>query len=240
MTIVFGGLLMRIQDTKFLILDTETTGLDPQTDKVVDISIIEVSRRGIIPLFSTLINPERDIPPTASAVHHITQRDVVNQPTLKEVWEEIMNYLRGGVIVAHNVSFDRSMLPETGRPWICSLRLARHLWPDAPAHSNQVLRYWLGIDIDPGQIHSSVADTLVTAEVFKRELSYYRTLYNDVNVEHLIDFVNSPIEIHIMPFGKHKGIQISNIPTDYMEWLLQQNDIDPDLRWTLSQKVMNE
>jgi len=99
---------LSIQDTRFVVLDTETTGLDPAEDKVVDISLVEVSRNGIQPLYSTLINPGRDISPTASAAHHITQRGVVGKPTFDEVWPIIMGHLDGAVIVAHNAQFDRS------------------------------------------------------------------------------------------------------------------------------------
>ena len=119
---------MRIQDTRFIVLDTETTGLDPNEDKVVDISLVEVSReKGIQPIFDTLIDPQRNIPPVASAVHHITSRDVVGKPRFEEVWPTILEYVQDAVIVAHNAKFDRSMIPETNRPWICTLRLARHL-----------------------------------------------------------------------------------------------------------------
>lgn len=85
-----------------------------------------------------------------------------------------MGYLEGAVIVAHNAQFDRSMIPETGRPWICSYRPARHLWPDAQGHSNQVLRYWLDLRVDAQAAHSAAGDTLVTGNVFWYELAFYR------------------------------------------------------------------
>ncbi|WAH39251.1 3'-5' exonuclease [Alicyclobacillus dauci] len=148
-----------------MVLDTETTGIDPAVDKVVDISLVEVSRNGIKPLYNTLIHPNRDIPPTASAVHHITLKHVADKPLFEEVWPTVMGYLEDAVIVAHNAQFDRAMIPETGQPWVCSYRLARHLWPDAPAHSNQVLRYWMNLDIEAEAAHSAAGDTLVTAHV---------------------------------------------------------------------------
>ncbi len=234
-----GGVLffMRIQDARFVVLDTETTGLDAEVDKVVDISLVEVSRNGIQPLYNTLIHPGRDIPPTASAIHHITLKDVADKPKFEDIWPTVLSYVEDAIIVAHNAPFDRSMLPKISQPWICSYRLARHLWPDAPAHGNQVLRYWLGIDIDAGMAHSAMADTLITAHVFWRELAYYRKhLATTDQIEELLKYVEAPIKLMTMPFGKHRGKSLRELPSDYVEWALRNlNDMDEDLRWSLEQ-----
>jgi exodeoxyribonuclease X len=230
---------MRIQDTRFVILDTETTGLSPVEDKVVDISLVEVSRNGISPLYDTLINPERDIPATASAVHHITSEDVADKPLFAEVWPTVMEYLADAVVVAHNAAFDRSMIPDTGRPWICSYRLARHLWPDAPGHSNQVLRYWLNLKVDAKAAHSAAGDTLVTAHVFWQELIHYRKqVARSSSIEELIEFAASPIPVAAMPFGKHKGTPMAEIPLSYFQWALENlNELDPDLKIAMEQQA---
>ena len=230
---------MRIQDTRFVILDTETTGLDPEMDKVVELSLVEVSTRGIVPLFDAQINPQRDIPCTASAIHHITAKHVADKPTLEEVWPTVLTHLTGAVLVAHNAPFDRSMLPETGRPWLCSRRFAKHLWPEAPAYGNQVLRYWLDLDIDAERAHSAVGDTLVTAHIWERELAFYRGHVAQTDlVEDLIRYVNSPIPVTVMPFGKHKGEALSAIPLSYVQWALTNlSDLDPDLRASLEERM---
>ncbi|WAH37257.1 3'-5' exonuclease [Alicyclobacillus dauci] len=91
-------------------------------------------------MYNTLIHPNRDIPPTASAGHHITLKHVADKPLFEEVGPTVMGYLEGAVIVAHNTQFDRSMIPETGSTVDLLYRLGRHLWPDdAPAFGNQVL-----------------------------------------------------------------------------------------------------
>ena len=143
------------------------------------------------------------------------------------------------MIVAHNAKFDRSMIPETGRPWICSYRLARHLWPDAPGHANQVLRYWLNLQINAQSAHSAVGDTLVTAHVFWRELAYYRShVAKTSEVEELIEFAASPIPVEVMPFGKHKGKRLDEVPISYFEWAFQNmTELDPDLRIAMEQQA---
>lgn len=226
---------MKISDTKFIVIDTETTGLNPEVDRVVEISLVEVSKRGVNPVFDTLIDPQCAIPPTASAVHHITAKDVEGKPKFEEIWPIVMSFVEDAVIVAHNATFDKSMLPETDRPWLCSLRLARHLWPDAPAYGNQVLRYWLGIDINSGMTHRATADTLVTAFVLIEELKHYRAQFSN-NAHELLTYANSPIQVNNMPFGKYRGKAISQLPQDYVNWALNNlSDLDPDVRWSLEQ-----
>lgn len=226
---------MKISEAKFVVIDTETTGLDTTEDTVVEISLVEVSKNGVIPLYDTLIDPQRDIPATASAIHHITERDVKGKPTLPEVWPTIVSLIEGAVLVAHNAQFDKAMLPETERPWICSLRLARHLWVDAPSYGNQVLRYWLGLEIDTEVAHRAAADTLVTAHVFMQELKYYRSQYPN-SIQSLLELVYSPILVSHMPFGKHRGMHINEVPRDYLYWTLKNvQDLDQDLRWTIEQ-----
>lgn len=231
---------MRIQNTRFVVLDTETTGLDPGEDKVVDISLVEVSRNGIRPLFHTLIHPQREIPAVASAVHHITLEDVADKPTFDEVLPTVMHHLEDAVLVAHNARFDRAMIPETGRPWICSYRLARHLWPDAPAFGNQVLRYWLGLRINAEAAHTATGDTLVTANVFWHQLAYYRAHVAKTNdVAELIEYALSPIPIEVMPFGKHKGERLDHIPLSYFDWALHNmTELDSDLRIAMEQQAV--
>lgn len=135
---------------RYLVLDTETTGLDPENDRVVEIAATLVAPEGVSVVVDQLVHPRRSIPPNAIAVHHITDSMVASSPTLEEVWATHVLPLLSTVdgIVAHNAAFDRPFLPPTDKPWICTLRLARHMWPEAPGHSNQVLRYWLGLDVD--------------------------------------------------------------------------------------------
>ncbi|MCY0894993.1 MAG: DUF3820 family protein [Alicyclobacillaceae bacterium] len=224
-----------LRDTRFVVLDTETTGLDPETDQVIDLSLVEVSKRGIVPLYETRIDPKRPIPPESSAVHHLTDRDVAGKPTLDAVWPTVLDHLQDAVLVAHNASFDRAMLPETHRPWVCSKRMAQHLWPDAPNHKNQTLRYYLGIDVDAEPAHSAAGDTWVTAHVFWRELGEYRSRVAQTDgLEEFLAWANSPIEVKKMPFGKHRGKLIKQLPTDYIRWALANvEEMDADLRHSM-------
>ncbi len=231
---------MEIKNAKFIVLDTETTGFDPKVDRVVEISLCKVSEQGVQPLFEALIDPQCKIPPEASAIHHITNKHVQGKPIFSQVWPIVSRYLEGSIVVAHNAMFDRSFLPEAELPWLCTMRLAHHLWPTAPKYSNQFLRYWLDLNIDDaGQAHSAAADALITGYILQRELSEYQQriaprIPDGFGIEKLLSYAASHFEIQEMPFGKYKGVPISTIPLDYVRWVLENVvDLDPDLRWNL-------
>ena len=232
---------MEWRTARYLVLDTETTGLDPSVDRLVEVAATPVtpgSPDGPVGVAkSTLINPERDIPATASAVHHLTARHVAHAPTWAEVAPLIVAEMEAAdVLVAHNAPFDRAFLPPVDRPWLDTLRLARHLWPEAPKHSNQVLRYWLPLDVDVDLPHRAADDTYVTAALLIRALA---SLPPEVGptVADLLAWVARPVWVGHMTFGKHQGQPITELPRDYLQWLLFKATfpLDPDLRYTLEQ-----
>ena len=142
-----------------LALDVETTGLDPDTDTVVEFAAVGIridpatgQYDALETFFTSLVDPKCGIPAAASAVHHLTARDVQGQPDLAQVLAGLQASVRDfqpQLVVAHNAAFEAGFLPgladaltpEDPR-WACTCRLAQHLWPQAPNHQLQVLRYW--------------------------------------------------------------------------------------------------
>ena len=92
---------------KFAVLDTETTGFG-KTDRILEIGIILVDGNEIVQEWETLINPERDI--SNSSIHGIDSNSVSLAPTFGEISEEILTFLNGRILVAHNLQFDKRML----------------------------------------------------------------------------------------------------------------------------------
>jgi len=224
-------------DDDIIIIDTETTGFDFNDDKVIEIAAMKVNTEWeIVDTFEQLIDPKRDIPPESSAIHHLTARDLVDKPTMEEVYPALKEFVGNTVLVAHNAPFDSGMLPELDNNWLCSLRLARHLWPKQ-SHKMQSLRYWLGlIDIDLKGLapHRALADIIVTLEVFKKMIDQY----GDTPVDELMDYVNGPITVELMPFGKHRGEPLVAVPRSYKTWALNNiDDMDPDLRWSIEKTL---
>ena len=93
---------------KYIVLDTETTGLDfNDGHKIIEIGAVVVqNRKKTDDIFHTYINPERAIDKEAQQVHGISNEELFNKPTFAEIADELIEFLEGSTIVAHNASFD--------------------------------------------------------------------------------------------------------------------------------------
>lgn len=94
----------------FIAFDTETTGLEPKTNNIVEIGAVKFDRRGPISRFSVLINPGIPMPAEASKVNGITDAMLRNQPPLEAVLPDFLRFIDRGILVAHNAPFDMSFL----------------------------------------------------------------------------------------------------------------------------------
>lgn len=144
---------MRIDDAVYRILDLETTGVEVLEHEVVEIAHVDVQRvEGawrVVRASQCLVCPGRSIPPEASAVHHLTDADVADAPSWQDVRAMAVkewSCARPVVLVAHNAAFDMAFLNHGYEMWgglvLCTMRLAQHIWPEAPGYSNQCLYYW--------------------------------------------------------------------------------------------------
>jgi len=221
---------VNIDDAVFMIVDLETTGINPEEDKVIEMSfrMIDPSLKSDVCL-TKLIDPQMHIPSNSSAVHHIIDADVQGAPFFEEVVQSVYPAIlkrRDNIfMVSHNVAFDREFLHDvdvqmpngsTQRasirdlPWLCTLRLAKHIYSDTvPSCSNQALRYELdfsevGIDI-PRDLnpHRAEDDTLVTAAILKHEIARFKALGQGDKLSDLIQYADSAYSITYMPFGKY-------------------------------------
>ncbi len=100
----------------YVVFDLETTGLSPVTDAIIEISAVKVRGGKVTDSFSTLVNPGRKIPAAASRVNGITDRMVADAPCLKEALERFLPFIRGEILVGHNIhSFDMKFLDQAVR-----------------------------------------------------------------------------------------------------------------------------
>lgn len=239
---------MTIDEAPFTLLDTETGGVD-KSDDLLEIGAHRIPGEAS---FRTLVHPTRPIPPAASAVHHLVDSDFADAPDREAAVGALLTWLDpNAVFVAHNATFDRGFLPELdGRPWLCSFRLAHHLLPDAPAFGNAALWYYLGGHKITDTLHGAIADVTVTRFVFDALLTRYREwarekcagdaerLAKSEQVETLIAFAERPYVMKTMPFGKHRGVLMDELPKSYCRWMLDNaTDLDADVRFNFDRQL---
>ena len=153
-----------------------------------------------------LINPGRAISPVTSAIHHIIDEDVAGAPLWHQAAPTILQPGDGLVaLAAHRSAFEeRWCTPAlTGRArWICTYKCALRLFPDAPTHSNQGLRYWRrpdGLDRATGlPAHRAGPDAYVTAH-------HLRDMLALAGVEQLLAWSAEPALLVRVPFGPSRG-----------------------------------
>jgi len=210
------------------VIDTETTSFE---GGVCELASVDIINGQICNPMSDFVKPPEPITVGAMAVHHITDAMVAEAPPIDDA---VDRYLGASVYVAHNAAFDRPKLPQINAPWICTLKLARKLFPELESHSNQYLRYHFMLDVDvPENLHAHRAlyDCYVTAALLIR-------LNRDVKmtIAQMREITALPSLLHTMRFGKHKGKTFEEIAaTDqgWIRWALANMDADEDLKFTL-------
>ncbi len=240
---------MLIRDARYVIFDTETTGLDPAVDRLVELAGVWTTFAGQNMTWVTLCDPGIPISAESSAIHHLIDEDVVGKPTPEDALARMAMLAPFGPVdclVAHNMAYDWSMVepclfeaPNVYPNRLCTYRLALKLWPTLPKHGNQFLRYHLKLDV-PRHLdtHRALADATVTAALLMVELEEVLIRSKSpesASIEDLIDWVNRPMVLQgTVPFGKHRGAEWKDVPKDYWQWCLRNmEDLDMDRKHTI-------
>lgn len=160
-----------------IVLDTETTGRDPQGgDRIVEIGAIELVNQ--LPTgrhYHTYLDPERDVPEEVVRIHGLTRERLTGEPKFAEVAEDFLAFLGEARLVIHNASFDLSFLNAelrtTGRATIPpgraldTLEIARRRFPGAQASLDALCRRF-GVDNSARTLHGALLDCELLAEVY--------------------------------------------------------------------------
>lgn len=146
-----------LRGLEYVVVDVETTGgSSARGHRMTELAVVRVRGSGeVVGEFSTLLNPERSIPPFITRLTRITNAMARDAPLFGEVAEEVVRLLSGSVFVAHNAGFDwrflgaelirtRGGCPEL--PQLCTVRLSRRLVPEVPSRSLDALSYYFGIE----------------------------------------------------------------------------------------------
>jgi DNA polymerase III subunit epsilon len=163
--------------TREIVMDTETTGLDPaQGDRLVEIGAVELLN--YLPTgrtFHRYINPERDVPAEAVAVHGLTADFLKQHPVFADVAQDFLEFIGDAPLIIHNASFDigflnaeLSYLEKPPLAWgrvTDTLKLARDKFPMAQASLDALCRRF-GIDNSKRTKHGALLDSELLAEVY--------------------------------------------------------------------------
>lgn len=165
------------------VLDTETTGLDPTGgDRIVSIGAVRVLNGRVLrqECLETLVDPERDVPAAATAIHGLTTRMLAGAPASAQALDELARFAQGTVLVGHHIGFDLEFLrtdaaaagPLLRAAALDTLLLHAALYPAQSEHTLEAIAARLGVSV-VGR-HTALGDALVTADVFAALLAPLR------------------------------------------------------------------
>ncbi|WP_352420401.1 DNA polymerase III subunit alpha [Proteiniborus sp.] len=159
-------------DTTYCVLDLETTGFSPVTEKITEIGIMKLKDGKVIDEFSCFVNPEKPIPPRVVEVTNITDDMVRDAETIERIFPKMLDFIKGSVLVAHNAEFDIGFLKHNARAlgydfdftYLDTLSLAQELFFNFKTYKLGRIAKNLGIKVEVA--HRALDDVGTTVKVF--------------------------------------------------------------------------
>lgn len=221
----------------FVVIDLETTDREPEKAHIVEWAAIQI----VPPWFGdggssfhgSLVKPPVPIPAETSAVHHIIDADVAMAPSWESAADELRHLVAPAevIAVAHNSGFEKRILEKVGvRPhrWLCTYKAACRVWPDAPGHSNEVLRYHLGLGTGRSARqapHSAGHDATVTSQLLTALLS------SGTPLEDMIKWEGEPAMLPTCPLGDWRGSKWADVEESFLYWIIRKIHDREDVRF---------
>lgn len=221
--------------------DLETTGVDVATDRIVEISIVKIMPNGDKEIKTKRINPTIPIPAASSAVHGITDVDIAQSPTFKEVAKELSKFIEGCDLAGFNSNkFDIPLIAEEFLRADVDFDVSKRNLVDVQNIFHKLeqrtlsaaYQFYCNKSLD--NAHSAEADTIATYEILEAQIEKYSELEN--NVKFLAEFsqrtpnadlmgriVFDENGIEVFNFGKHKGKSVEKIfeiEPGYYSWMM--------------------
>jgi DNA polymerase-3 subunit epsilon len=221
--------------------DLETTGVNIATDRIVEISIVKILPDGGKEIKTKLINPTIPISAESSAIHGITDADVADKPTFKEVAKEFAAFIEGCDLGGFNSNkFDVPLLAEEFLRADVDFDVAKRKLVDVQNIFHKMEQrtlsaaYKFYCDKNLDNAHSAEADTMATYEILEAQVEKYDELENDVkflsefsqrtnNADLLGRIVFNEEGIEVFNFGKHKGVPVEQVlvrEPGYYNWMM--------------------
>ena len=224
-----------------IFFDLETTGVDTSLDRIVEISMVKIGVDGSKQVKTRRINPEMHIPAEATAVHGITDEDVKDEPTFKQIAKSLAQFIEGCDFGGFNSNrFDLPVLVEEFMRAGVEVDFKRRKFIDVQNifHKKEqrtlVAAYKFYCDKDLENAHSAEADTLATYEVLEAQIERYGDIGDTVEAlaEFSTHFDSADFAgriaydekgAEVFTFGKYKGRRVEDILRDepsYYTWMM--------------------
>lgn len=221
--------------------DLETTGINPVSDRIVEISWLKVHPNGKEESKTLRVNPGIPIPKEASEVHHITDEDVANCPEFREVGKLIAKDIEGCDLAGFNSNrYDIPLLAEEFLRHDIDIDLSKRKFIDVQVIFHKMeqrtlsaaYKFYCGKELEGA--HGAEADTKATYEVLKAQLDRYPDLVNNVNFlsefstqNKNVDFAGKMVYndkgIEVFNFGKYKDVPVEEVlkkDSGYYGWMM--------------------
>lgn len=168
----------------FVCMDCETTGLDANADRIIEVAAIRFTVNETLASCESLIDPECVIPQTSIDIHHITPEMIQGKPKIHEYLPELLEFVGNHILVGHGIKFDMDIVAASAaranipckiqyNQYIDTLRLARH-YGESPINSLEQLRKHFNIEEEGA--HRAMNDAMVNRDVFKFLVKPYKTV----------------------------------------------------------------
>ena len=166
-----------IIESTIIVFDLETTGLDSKSDRIIEIGAIKVVNLEPVAEFSTLVSTDIEISPTITNITGLTQQDLVGQPQIEPVLNDFLDFIDGGILVAHNADFDMPMVKahysrmgiDLEWPTFCTLKMARRILEHLENKKLDTIAEHYGLTFESR--HRSIGDVKVTIGVLQGMLN---------------------------------------------------------------------
>ncbi len=241
-----------------VVFDLETTGTSITNDRIIELAVIKLHVNGNSEEKHYLVNPGIPIPPEATAIHGISNEDVADKPTFKQLAQEIARFFTGCDIAGFNSNkFDFPLLVEEflragvdfdpeGRRFIDAQRIYHVFEP-----RTLTAAYKFYCEKELVNAHSAMADTKATLEVLLAQLQKYPQLNQNLDEVHKLSGQDKLVDLAgrmvlnehgeaVFNFGKHKGKTVKSVLTSepgYYQWMMD-NDFALDTKRKLTKIKM--
>lgn len=223
-------------------IDLETTGIDVVNDRIVEIAALKIMPNGTQEIKCRRVNPTIPIPPDSTAIHGITDEDVKNESTFKEIARSLAQFMEGCDLAGFNSNkFDFPLLAEEFLRADVDFDFRKRKFIDVQTIFHKMEKrtleaaYKFYCDKDLVGAHTAEADTVATFEVLKSQLDRYPELQNNVDFlaefsthKQNADFAGRIIfdenGVEVFNFGKHKGKSVEDVLSkepSYYAWMMK-------------------